>query len=198
MPDRTARVRLCALLIAGLALLGALRPQALRADPIDDKAVVCGGCHGENGVPQDRTMPVIWGQKEGYLYLQLRDYKNGDRKNDIMQSLVADFSRDDMFALAAYFAKKAWPDLQQPRAPADIAAIAARDNGSIGCTGCHQDGYRGDGTQPRLAGQTREYLQQTMLDFRSRKRGNNPGMSDLMTATPQDDFAAIAQYLAGL
>jgi cytochrome c553 len=198
MPDRSARVRLCALLIAGLALLGALRPQALRADPIDDKAVVCGGCHGENGVPQDRTMPVIWGQKEGYLYLQLRDYKSGDRKNDIMQSVVADFSRDDMFALAAYFAKKAWPDLQQPRAPADIAAIAARDNGSIGCTGCHQDGYRGDGTQPRLAGQTREYLQQTMLDFRTRKRGNNPGMSDLMTATPQDDFPALAQYLAGL
>jgi hypothetical protein len=37
-----------------------------------------------------------------------------------------------------------------------------------------------------------------MLDFRSRVRGNNPGMSDLMLAISPDDIAACAQYLAGL
>jgi len=51
---------------------------------------------------------------------------------------------------------------------------------------------------PRLAGQGRDYLAQTMIDFRTRARGNNPGMSDLMIAAPEDDLAALAQYLAGL
>lgn len=198
MPDHCAHARSPALVMAVFVGLLASYPSASRADPIDDKAAACAGCHGDNGVPQDKTMPVIWGQTEGYLYLQMRDFKSGDRKNDIMQSVVADFSRDDMFALAAYFAKKPWPDLGQPRAPADVAAIAARDNSSIGCTGCHQEGYLGSGTQPRLAGQTKEYLQQSMLDFRTRARGNNPGMSDLMIATPENDTPALAQYLAGL
>ena len=58
--------------------------------------------------------------------------------------------------------------------------------------------YLGDGTQPRLAGQSAEYMLQSMLDFRTRKRGNNPGMSDLMRATSEDDLAALAAYLAGL
>jgi len=37
-----------------------------------------------------------------------------------------------------------------------------------------------------------------MLDFRTRERANNPGMSDLMLATAPDDLAAMAEYLAGL
>ena len=73
-----------------------------------------------------------------------------------------------------------------------------RANGSVGCTGCHQGQYQGEGTQPRVAGQYREYLQQTMLDFRTRARGNNPGMTDLMLATSEADIAALAQYMAGL
>ena len=69
---------------------------------------------------------------------------------------------------------------------------------SVGCTGCHQGQYQGEGTQPRLAGQSQEYLRQTMIDFRTRARGNNPGMTDLMLATSEDDIAALAQYMAGL
>ena len=37
-----------------------------------------------------------------------------------------------------------------------------------------------------------------MMAFRDGSRGNNPGMSDLMKATPTDDLAALSQYLAGL
>ena len=87
-------------------------------------------------------------------------------------------------------------------AASDYSLLSAhagrRANGSVGCTGCHQDSYLGEGTQPRLAGQGREYLLQSMLDFRTRKRGNNPGMSDLMLATSEDDLKAMAEYLAGL
>ena len=180
--------------ILGILLLPAPSP----AQAIEEKAQLCAACHGENGIPQEKTTPVIWGQYQGYLYLELRDYKSGARKNDIMSPLAETLSRDDMMALALYFSQKRWPDLQQPPAPPDVAARAVRANGSVGCTGCHQGQYQGEGTQPRVAGQYREYLQQTMLDFRTRARGNNPGMTDLMLATPEEDIAALAQYMAGL
>ena len=103
-----------------------------------------------------------------------------------------------MLAMALYFSKKRWPDLRQAPAPPDVTERAVRANVALGCTGCHQAGYLGEGTQPRVAGQTREYLHQSMIDFRSRTRGNNPGMSDLMLAISEDDIAALAQYMAGL
>ena len=167
-------------------------------DNIGEKVQVCAGCHGDDGKPIDKTIPVIWGQITGYIYIQLRDFKRGDRKSDIMQPIAAAFERSDMLAIAEYFSQKKWPDLGQPRAPKDVASRAQTANGSVGCTGCHLEQYQGYSTIPRLAGQSREYLSKTMADFRSRTRGNNPGMSDLMIATPLDDLTALAQYLAGL
>jgi cytochrome c553 len=169
-----------------------------RAQTVAEKAQLCSGCHGADGVPSDKTWPVISGQQLGYLYLQLRDFKSGARKSELMAPVAVALDRDEMLALAGYFSKQPWPDLRQPRAPAAVAAQAATANTATGCTGCHQGGYQGEGTQPRLAGQSREYLASTMLDFRDKTRGNNPGMTDLMLATSESDIAALAEYLAGL
>ncbi len=103
-----------------------------------------------------------------------------------------------MLALAAHFSKQKWPNLQQPAAPADIATKATTAAASIGCPGCHLAHFQGDGTTARLAGQWEEYLAKTIFDFRDGKRGNNPGMTDLMKATSPDDLTALAKYLAGL
>jgi cytochrome c553 len=165
---------------------------------IEAKVEICAGCHGADGKPVDKTIPNIWGQQAGYIYIQLRDFKRGDRKSEIMQPIASAFERDDMLAIGEYFSQKSWPDLGQPRAPKDVAQRAQTANGSIGCTGCHLDHFQGDSTVPRLAGQGRDYLNRTMLDFRTHARGNNPGMSDLMNATAVDDLTALAQYLAGL
>jgi len=181
-----------------LALIGLLAslvglPATARADTLSDHVELC----GEHGVPQDKSIPVIDGQQEGYLYLQLRDYKNGDRRNDVMSPIAEALERTDMMALAEYFSKRPWPNLRQPQPTDAVVARALRANASIGCTGCHLGEYQGAGTQPRLAGQARDYTLQTMLDFRSRKRANNPGMSDLMIAASEEDLVAMADYLAG-
>jgi cytochrome c553 len=181
-----------------LMLTLAALPYAARAQNIEAKVQVCTACHGENGVPQQKVMPVIWGQQLGYLFIELRDFKSGARKNELMSPIAQTLDQADLMPLAQYFSQKAWPNLQQPPAAADVAAQAQRANVSIGCTGCHQDGYKGDSTQPRLAGQNHDYLAKTMADFRSGARGNNPGMTDLMKATPEPDLAALATYLAGL
>jgi cytochrome c553 len=181
-----------------LATLLRMGTSPATAQDIAAKVEVCTACHGENGKPMDKTIPIIWGQQAGYIYIQLRDFKRGDRKNEIMQPIVANLEKDDMLAIAEYFSSKPWPDLGQPRAPKDVSQRAVSAEQSVGCTACHLDHFQGDGTVPRLAGQSQEYLAKTMADFRSRARGNNPGMSDLMNATPTDDLAALAQYLAGL
>ncbi|MGO9360028.1 MAG: c-type cytochrome [Xanthobacteraceae bacterium] len=189
------RWRLVSAVTLGMALV--VCAAAANAESIEEKAQTCAGCHGEAGKPIDPQFPIIWGQQLGYLYIQLRDYKRGDRKSDFMQPIAGTMEREDMLALADYFSKKPWPDLGQPRAPKEVAEKALRANSSIGCTGCHLDQFQGDGTVPRLAGQSRDYLTKTIADFRSRARGNNPGMTDLMLATAPDDLAALEEYLAG-
>jgi cytochrome c553 len=169
-----------------------------RADGVEETAQVCAACHGAAGVPADPAVPVIWGQNEGYIYLQLRDIKRGSRKVDPMAPIVEPLEREDMQALAAYFAARPWPDLSQPAASDDDAHKALRANTSIGCTGCHLAGYRGAGTVPRLAGQQPAYLLKTMTDFRGGARGNNPGMTDLMKLADHADLAALAAFLSGL
>jgi len=180
--------------IASIALL----PVAAQAQSIEQKAQLCAACHGDNGVPQQADHPVIWGQQLGYLFIELRDFKSGTRKNELMSPIADGLDRADLLPLAQYFSQKKWPLLEQPPAAAAVAAQAQAANKSVGCTGCHQDGYLGDSSQPRLAGQRHDYLLKTMMDFRTGARGNNPGMTDLMKATPEADLAALATYLAGL
>jgi len=173
---------------------------ATHAETIEEKAQVCAACHGENGVPPEHSVPVpvIWGQNLGYLFFQLRDFKSGARKDQLMSQITEPLERNDLMALAQYFSKKPWPKLAQPHPPADLAALAQRANASVVCTSCHQDGFIGEGTQPRLAGQVRGYLEKTMTDFRSGARGNNPGMTDLMKAITPADTAALAAWLGGM
>lgn len=171
---------------------------ALAEDPIAEKAKLCAACHGEQGVPTQKNIPIIWGQNEGYLIYQLRDFKSGARKNELMSPIAAGIDPKDITLLAAYFTKLKWPNLEQPPAPAAVATKAQATAASVGCPGCHLAYFQGDGTTARLAGQNHDYLIKTMMDFRTGARGNNPGMSDLMKATSPEDLAGLAEYLAGL
>ncbi|WP_244470753.1 c-type cytochrome [Microvirga massiliensis] len=192
MPGRRRAARVFAILIAM-----SMDITPVLAQNLEEKAQICSACHGENGVPQERTTPIIWGQHQGYTYIQLRDYKRGTRKDEQMTAIVADMDRNDMMALAEYFSKKPWPNLQQLRADEATTMRALRANVAVNCTGCHLGEYQGDGTVPRLAGQSAEYMSKTIAQFRTRERANNPGMSDLMIATSPDDLAALVAYLAG-
>jgi cytochrome c553 len=183
------------LLASGLAGPPAAAQQAAK---LEEQVQLCAACHGENGVPQEKTTPIIWGQTLGYQYLQLRDYKNGNRKNEQMSPVVEMLERQDLLALAEYFSKKPWPrNAASPVAP-EVAGRAARANTAVGCTGCHQGQYQGEGTQPRLAGQNKDYMNKTMFEIRTGERANNPGMTTLMKATSPEEIQALAEYLAGL
>ena len=67
------------------------------------KSTTCAACHGANGVSASPDFPNLAGQYEDYLAKALSHYKNGKRKNPIMQAQVANLSEKDMADLAAYF-----------------------------------------------------------------------------------------------
>jgi cytochrome c553 len=188
--------RICRLLLAGWAVCAfvvAKTQSKVSADEaIEQKAALCAACHGTNGVP------VIWGQHAGYLFFELRDFQSGARKSQVMAPITKDLSRTDMLALAEYFEAKPWPDLNQPRAPANVAAEALAVAASGQCTACHLADYRGAGTTPRLAGQRIEYLRRTMEDFHTGARGNNPWMAALLKTFSDSDMDALAAYFSGL
>ena len=183
-------------IVTVIALAFACSP--VRADTIEDKTAICSACHGDKGVPTESVIPIIWGQNAGYLYLQLRDFSKGARKDERMSAIAETLSKDDLLALAEYFSSKPWPNLRQPGASNTDIAIAQRIDASIVCTSCHLDHYQGDTSVPRTAGQQHDYLIKTLLDFRNKARANNPGMTDLTNAATENELKALAIYLAGL
>jgi cytochrome c553 len=65
---------------------------------------VCSACHGLNGVSVTDAIPNLAGQKAAYLASQLRQLKDGTRKNAIMGAIAAQLSPDDIANVAAYYA----------------------------------------------------------------------------------------------
>jgi cytochrome c553 len=45
------------------------------------KAAVCAGCHGPDGMSVNPMWPNLAGQQEMYLAKQLRDFRDGNRKD---------------------------------------------------------------------------------------------------------------------
>ena len=74
------------------------------------KSGPCAACHGANGVSPSPAFPNLAGQYPDYIEMALKHYKNGRRKNPIMQGQVANLSPKDMMDLAAYFSSQ--PGLQ--------------------------------------------------------------------------------------
>ena len=67
------------------------------------KSAPCKACHGEAGVSVSDAFPNLAGQHGDYLAAALRHYKNGKRKNPIMQGQVANLSEKDILDLAAFY-----------------------------------------------------------------------------------------------
>lgn len=67
------------------------------------RAQVCAGCHGADGISTQPIFPNLKGQKEQYLKIALKAYKDGSRKNSTMNGMAGTLSEEDIDNLAAYF-----------------------------------------------------------------------------------------------
>jgi cytochrome c553 len=93
----------------------AVKPGAASASANAPKQVApCIACHGENGLgveaPMDPKPPVLAGQHVDYLEQALTAYRNGRRKNVVMDSMAQLLTSDeDVKIAAAYFAEHPSP-----------------------------------------------------------------------------------------
>jgi len=67
------------------------------------KAQTCSVCHGAIGISTSPDAPNLAGQPEIYLSNQLRAYRSGERRHEVMALIAKPLSDDDIANLAAWF-----------------------------------------------------------------------------------------------
>jgi cytochrome c553 len=182
-----------------LGLLFALLPEA-HADIAAGKrkAEPCAACHGADGNSVVGQFPILAGQTARYIYLQLKDFKEGRRSEPSMQPFLAKLSGKDMLELAEYFAA------QKPKAIAfrpDAARVARgrKKADEVLCTMCHLGGMKGQNEIPRVAGQHPEYVIKQLKAFKARTRTNDAGsMTSVAQTITEQDIVDLAHYMASL
>jgi cytochrome c553 len=176
----------------------ALSVSAADADAGKRKAEACIGCHGPAGNSPSGAFPTLAGQTSRYLYLQLRDFKEGRRKDPVMSPMAADLSKEDMQDLAEYFSTQKQAANGFKADPAKVKAGAAKAN-EVLCAMCHLGELKGQNEMPRLAGQQPDYIVKQLKDFRERNRTNDAGnMTSVSRNLSDEDIANLAHYIANL
>jgi cytochrome c553 len=183
----------CFLVLLALATAAHSDPDAGRK-----KAAPCVTCHGPDGNSASGEYPILAGQTARYIYLQLKDFKEGRRSNGLMASFIAKLSRDDMLDLADYFAaQKPKPIAFKP--DPTRAARGKRKAEEVLCTMCHLGGMKGQNEIPRVAGQYPEYVIKQLKAFKARTRTNDAGsMTSVAQTISERDIEDLAHYIVGL
>ncbi|MGI9025600.1 MAG: c-type cytochrome [Burkholderiaceae bacterium] len=68
------------------------------------KAQVCTVCHGPQGLSTQPDAPNLAGQPELYLAAQLRAFRSGERRQEVMTLMAKPLSDADIANLAAWYA----------------------------------------------------------------------------------------------
>ena len=153
---------------------------------------VCMACHGMDGNSLNgKIAPKIAAQNARYLTIQLNKFKDGVRKNTLMQGIAASLSAEDMDNLGIYFSEQ---KLQLSAATSNgvgsmgekIFRAGIKDSGVPACASCH--GPAGHGVPnlyPRLNAQHSDYILSQLNHFRILE--DKPGTCLLYTSpSPRD------------
>ena len=96
--------RAATLIAAACALAGSTGgAQAQDAEAGRAKAQACAQCHGNLGVAVAPDAPNLAGQPALYLAAQLRAYRSGTRKHEVMTLMAKPLTDTEIANLAAWF-----------------------------------------------------------------------------------------------
>jgi len=145
---------------------GSAKPDPLSAGKA--AASGCAGCHGENGISSTPGMPNLVGLDPKYLVDAVKAYKAGQRKHDMMKTLVSAVTDAELDNIALFYA------LQKP-AKAKTPSPGNQTKGksaAVACSGCHGEGGASTGTAPSLAGQDAQYFIEAMKAYKDGSRSD--------------------------
>ncbi|CAH0347799.1 cytochrome c [Aquabacterium sp. CECT 9606] len=165
---------------------------------------VCAACHTADGSRGAATYPILQGQHPEYLAKQLTEFKQGVRKNAVMNGMAAPLTPEDIRNLSAFYAsKKAKDGFAKNK---DTVALGEKIyRGGIAkktvpaCAACHGPSGSGIPSQyPRLGGQHADYVKAQLTAFRQGDRTNNASMSSIAANLSDKEIDALSDYIAGL
>jgi cytochrome c553 len=165
------------------------------ADPVKDgeaAAASCAGCHGDGGVTKTAGFPSLVGLDPKYLVTAMKTYRTGQRKSDLMKSMVENVADQAINNIALYYALQKPAPAQSPIAGDRAAGQAA----ATPCAGCHGDtGVSGNPDIPSLAGQDATYLATAMLAYKQGGRGDET-MKGMVEALDETAIKNLSAYYA--
>ena len=89
-----------------------------------EKARACTACHGANGVSISDDIPNLAGQRIGYITKQLEAFREGTRKNPLMNAMAGQLTDAGIDNVAAFFNSLSAPGDNEP---SDIAKALAEN-----------------------------------------------------------------------
>ena len=171
----------------------------------------CQECHGPQGQGSlsepDGKFAKLAGQYPEYIVKQIRDFRSGARKNDVMAIMARSIDDGDLADIAAYFAAQDRMRGDGKGGGADARQLFAQGDAARGiaaCASCH--GEQGQGKSigkerfPVIGGQDARYLERQLADWRAGERRNSPGavMNRVAQSLTDREIKSLAAYLSGL
>lgn len=162
------------------------------------KAQVCASCHGADGNSAAGNFPNLAGQTWRYIYVQLKDFKEGRRSDPVMSPMAAPLSREDMIAIANFYAAQTPAPSTFKTDDAKVRLGKAKADETL-CAMCHLGGFSGQNEIPRVAGQQYDYVVKQLKDFRAHTRSNDAGnMTSVAKNLSDADIEDLGHYIASL
>ena len=151
----------------------------------------CAGCHGETGITSTPGMPNLSGLDPKYVVAAVKAYKGGQRKDDMMKTLVSAISDAELDNIALYFALQK-PGKAKTPSPGNQAA---GKTAAVACAGCHGEGGVSTGTAPSLAGQDAQYFIAAMKAYKDGSRSES-AMKAPAASVDEGTIKNLAAYYA--
>jgi cytochrome c553 len=198
----------CALVLAALAAPHATEAAPF-ADTIAQRVLACTGCHGREGrAAADGYYPRIAGKPAGYLFNQLRNFRDARRHYELMGGLLGLLDDAYLREIAEHFAALDLP-YPPPAAPAEPAPILTAGEALVrrgdptraipACNDCHGVAMTGRAPFiPGLLGLPRDYLNAQLGAWKTGKRKATPPdcMAQVAARLTPADIGAVSAWLA--
>ncbi len=170
-----------------------------KADPAAGKAAAtgCAGCHGYDGNSLNPYMPNLAGQPMEYLIKATKDYRDGRRKEVLMQEPVNHLSNKTIANIAAYYAHQR-PETPLSENPSSGAFDPLADGAKIAasCNGCHGD--NGNSRKPGVPSLTGLHEKYLVAVIKAYQQGTRPHdlMRKLVSHFSDTDIEKVSFYYA--